>query len=49
MLILVPWKPVVFGWSLLTVMILMGYAAYCLQEVTALPTANSAGSTINPR
>lgn len=32
MLILVPWKPVVFVWSALTVMILLGYAVYCLQE-----------------
>ena len=32
MLILVPWKPFVFVWGLLTAMILMGYAAYCLQE-----------------
>ena len=32
MLILVPWKPFVFGWLLLTAMILAGYAVYCLQE-----------------
>lgn len=32
MLILVPWKPFVFGCLLLTAMILMGYAVYCLQE-----------------
>ena len=32
MLILVPWKPFVFGWLLLTAMILTGYAVYCLQE-----------------
>lgn len=32
MLILVPWKPFVFGWLLLTAMILAGYAVYCIQE-----------------
>jgi hypothetical protein len=32
MLILVPWKPVVFVWCLLTAVILMGYAVYCLEE-----------------
>lgn len=32
MLILVPWKPFVFGWFLLTAMILAGYAVYCIQE-----------------
>jgi hypothetical protein len=32
MLILVPWKPFVFVWGLLTAMILMGYAVYCVQE-----------------
>jgi len=32
MLILVPWKPFVIGWLLLTAMILAGYAVYCLQE-----------------
>ena len=32
MLILVPWKKFVFGWLLLTAMILTGYAVYCIQE-----------------
>ena len=32
MLILVPWKPFVFCWLLLTAMILAGYAVYCVQE-----------------
>jgi len=32
MLILVPWKPVVFVWGLLTALLLLGYAVYCVQE-----------------
>jgi hypothetical protein len=32
MLILVPWKPFVFGWLLLTAIVLAGYAVYCIQE-----------------
>lgn len=32
MLILVPWRPFIFGWLLLTGMILAGYAVYCIQE-----------------
>jgi len=60
MLILVPWKPFVFGWLLLTAMILAGYAVYCIQEgrnpfsvekyhLQQVPSHRAAGNSASPQ
>jgi hypothetical protein len=60
MLILVPWKTFVFVWGLLTAMLLLGYAVYCLQEgrnpfsigkyhVRQVHSHGATASTVSPR
>ena len=46
-LLLVPWKPVVLVWGLLTAMILVGFTASSLLQGTDHPTAPAAVATKN--
>ncbi len=44
-LVLIPWKPVVLVWGLLTAMILVGFTASSLLQGTDHPTAPGVAAT----
>ena len=45
-LVLVPWKPVVLVWALLTAMILVGFTASSILQGTDHPTAPGAAASV---
>jgi hypothetical protein len=45
LLVLIPWKPVVLVWGLLTAMILVGFTASSLMQGTDHPSASGTRAT----